>query len=155
MFERLIKKPLVKVTEFSLEIQLKLFYFTLRETWYAFSVVLESLFYEINILDILSELLKALGNISQSGCSMKNVWILPSTFHCMLWTADNRRPCFMNRAVWPQSVWTPRLLHHRIILSQRLRIKTSCLTLRLLMSYTYGAPILDVSRSHTTTQHSR
>jgi len=32
-----------------------------------------------------------------------------------------------------------------------------CLTLRRLMSYTYiyGAPILDVSRSHTTTQHSR
>ena len=30
-----------------------------------------------------------------------------------------------------------------------------CLTLRLLMSYIYGAPILDVSRSHTTTQHSR
>jgi len=28
-------------------------------------------------------------------------------------------------------------------------------TLRLLMSYIYGAPILDVSRSHTTTQHSR
>jgi hypothetical protein len=31
----------------------------------------------------------------------------------------------------------------------------SSLTLRLLMSYIYGAPILDVSRSHTTTQHSR
>jgi len=35
----------------------------------------------------------------------------------------------------------------------------SILTLRLLMSYTYiyiyGAPILDVSRSHTTTHHSR
>ena len=30
-----------------------------------------------------------------------------------------------------------------------------CLTLRLLMSYIYGAPILDVSKSHTTTQHSR
>jgi len=29
------------------------------------------------------------------------------------------------------------------------------LTLRLLMSYIYGAPILDVSRSHTMTQHSR
>ena len=33
------------------------------------------------------------------------------------------------------------------------------LSLRLLMSYiyiyVYGAPILDVSRSHTTTQHSR
>jgi len=30
-----------------------------------------------------------------------------------------------------------------------------CLSLRRLMSYIYGAPILDVSRSHTTTQHSR
>ena len=29
------------------------------------------------------------------------------------------------------------------------------LTRRLLMSYVYGAPILDVSRSHTTTHHSR
>jgi len=37
------------------------------------------------------------------------------------------------------------------------RITNSCLllTLRWLMSYIYGAPILDVSRSHTTTQHSR
>jgi hypothetical protein len=33
--------------------------------------------------------------------------------------------------------------------------KDARLTLRLLMSYVYGAPILDVSRSHTTTQHSR
>ena len=29
------------------------------------------------------------------------------------------------------------------------------LTLRLLMPYIYGTPILDVSRSHTTMQHSR
>jgi len=29
------------------------------------------------------------------------------------------------------------------------------LTLRRLMSYIYGAPIFDVSRSHTTTHHSR
>ena len=35
------------------------------------------------------------------------------------------------------------------------RIRIKSLTLRLLMSYIYGAPILDVSRSHTTTQHSR
>jgi len=35
------------------------------------------------------------------------------------------------------------------------RIRVKSLTLRRLMSYTYGAPILDVSRSHTTTQHSR
>jgi len=34
-------------------------------------------------------------------------------------------------------------------------VTTGLLTLRRLMSYIYGAPILDVSRSHTTTQHSR
>ena len=33
--------------------------------------------------------------------------------------------------------------------------RETLLTLRRLMSYIYGAPILDVSRSHTTTQHSR
>ena len=35
------------------------------------------------------------------------------------------------------------------------RTMVKSLTLGLLMSYIYGAPILDVSRSHTTTQHSR
>jgi len=35
------------------------------------------------------------------------------------------------------------------------RIIINHITLRLLMSYVYGAPILDVSRSHTTMQHSR
>jgi len=35
------------------------------------------------------------------------------------------------------------------------RIRVKSLTLRLLMSYIYGAPILDVSRPHTTTHHSR
>jgi hypothetical protein len=35
------------------------------------------------------------------------------------------------------------------------RYLAQSLTPRLLMSYIYGAPILDVSRSHTTTQHSR
>ena len=34
-------------------------------------------------------------------------------------------------------------------------LKILILTLRRLMSYIYGGPILDVSRSHTTTQHSR
>jgi len=34
-------------------------------------------------------------------------------------------------------------------------LKLHNLILRRLMSYIYGAPILDVSRSHTTTQHSR
>ena len=42
---------------------------------------------------------------------------------------------------------------HHFLLVSRIRVKS--LTLRLLMSYIYGAPFLDVSRSHTTTQHSR
>ena len=35
------------------------------------------------------------------------------------------------------------------------RIRVKLLTFRRLMSYIYGAPILDVSKSRTTTQHSR
>jgi len=42
--------------------------------------------------------------------------------------------------------------HHFLHVS---RIRVKSLTLRLLMSYIYGAPILDVSTSHTTTHHSR
>jgi len=42
--------------------------------------------------------------------------------------------------------------HHFLHVS---RIRVKLLTFRLLTSYIYGAPILDVSRSHTTTQHSR
>ena len=45
------------------------------------------------------------------------------------------------------------LLAHHFVHVRRIRVKS--LTLRLLMSYIHGAPILDVSRSHTTTQHSR
>ena len=43
-------------------------------------------------------------------------------------------------------------VHHFLHVS---RISVKSLTLKLLMSYIYGAPILDVSRSHTTTHHSR
>ena len=43
-------------------------------------------------------------------------------------------------------------VHHFLHVS---RIRVKSLTFRRLMSYKYGAPILDVSRSHTTTQHSR
>ena len=42
--------------------------------------------------------------------------------------------------------------HHFLHVS---RIRVKLLIFRLLMSHIYGAPILDVSRSHTTTQHSR
>jgi len=44
---------------------------------------------------------------------------------------------------------------NRILLALIYGKKLRHLTLRRLMSYIYGAPILDVSRSHTTTQHSR
>ena len=42
--------------------------------------------------------------------------------------------------------------HHFLHVS---RIRIKLLTFRRLMSYIYGAPILDVSRTHTTTHHSR
>ena len=45
------------------------------------------------------------------------------------------------------------LVAHHFLHVSRIRVKS--LTFRLLMSYIYGAPILDVSRSHTTTHHSR
>ena len=45
--------------------------------------------------------------------------------------------------------YLPALLAHHFLHGSRIRVKS--LTLRLLMSYIYGAPILDVSRSHTTT----
>ena len=45
------------------------------------------------------------------------------------------------------------LLAHHFLHVSRIRVKS--LTIRLLMSYIYGAPILDVSRSHKTTHHSR
>jgi len=51
------------------------------------------------------------------------------------------------------ATWDPRFVHTYC------KFRNVCigllLTLRRLMSYIYGAPILDVSRSHTTTQHSR
>ena len=45
------------------------------------------------------------------------------------------------------------LLAHHFLHVSRIRVKS--LTFRRLTSYIYGAPILDVSRSYTTTQHSR
>jgi len=68
----------------------------------------------------------------------------------------------VKKAGWvPGPVWTTAENFALIrITSPKLPIRSesvysTCLTLRRLMSYIYGAPILDVSRSHTTTQHSR
>ena len=45
--------------------------------------------------------------------------------------------------------------HHCYRFPERRAELVSFLTLRSLALYIYGAPILDVSRSHRTTQHSR
>jgi len=58
--------------------------------------------------------------------------------------------------IWTEYKGKPR---KEAVANFRLKTGHDCLaaslTLRRLMSYIYGAPILDVSRSHTTTQHSR
>jgi len=51
------------------------------------------------------------------------------------------------------SVWVGQ--HLAFPINDDLKQRNALLTLRLLMSYIYGAPILDVSRSYTTTHHSR
>ena len=53
-----------------------------------------------------------------------------------------------------ESDYDPSIIHP-VAQSQYWPKYPGSLTLRRLMSYIYGAPILDVSRSHTTTQHSR
>ena len=81
-------------------------------------------------------------------------------FKLLVWS-----PLYLRLAMRVYVIWSPRLRHLYSVLHTTVRIyvyKTfilgywlSALTLRWLMSYIYGAPILDVSRSHTTTQHSR
>jgi len=53
----------------------------------------------------------------------------------------------------PTGIWSP---DRPSLIKSLYRLRPQgLLTLRRQMSYIYGAPILDVSRSHTTTQHSR
>jgi len=59
----------------------------------------------------------------------------------------------LNPELNPICYLLPLLGAHHFLHVSRIRLKL--LTFRLLMSYIYGAPILDVSRSHTTTHHSR
>ena len=47
------------------------------------------------------------------------------------------------------------LLAHHFLHVSRVRVKSLTLTLLMSYIYIYGVPILDVSRSHTTTHHSR
>ena len=77
--------------------------------------------------------------------------------HIVLPTGDTHihRPCInpLNTELNPIYYLLALLGAHHFLHISRIRVKS--LTFRLLMSYIYGAPILDVSRSHTTTHHSR
>jgi len=89
----------------------------------------------------------------------KNCKIYIKPRHTGLHTSEDRKCVTQNRT------WTNHLRSYLTItycdnkpLWDRLPEEKSGvyeLTLRRLMSYMYGAPILDVSRSHTTTQHSQ
>ena len=101
----------------------------------------------------------------EESVSELNVWVLVASF-CWLLCQPYARVRSLSRDVWPSNNVNPlnpelnpicyllALLgaHHFLHVS---RIRVKLLTFKLLMSYIYGAPILDVSRSHTTTQHSR
>ena len=78
-------------------------------------------------------------------CIAPNWYLLHPLHFTSTWTVTpyQQMDCLINK---PATFCTT-------LLSER--TSQICLTLRLLMSYIYGAPILDVSRSHTTTQHSR
>ena len=71
--------------------------------------------------------------------------------HQLLIYADDVNP--LNPELNPICYLLALLGAHHFLRVSRIRVKL--LTLRRLMSYIYGAPILDVSRSHTTTQHSQ
>ena len=73
----------------------------------------------------------------------------------LVWSGHFRRQNFnpLNAELNPVCYLLALLGAHHFLHVSRIRVKA--LTFRLLMSYIYGAPILDVSRSHTTTQHSR
>ena len=68
-------------------------------------------------------------------------------------TLDNDQLNPLNAKLNPICYLLALLGAHHFLHVSRIRVKS--LRFRLLMSYIYGAPILDVSRSHTTTHHSR
>ena len=77
----------------------------------------------------------------------------PGILRTYLHKTDERQLNSLNPELNPICYLLPLLGAHHFLHISRIRVKL--LTFRLLMSYIYGAPILDVSRSHATTQHSR
>ena len=93
-------------------------------------------------------------------CQKQPFYFLSQLFSCLTRTgarADVYRQSQTGLVVPGRNI----ALLYRLALSGLVAPHGYCLTLRRLMSYIYiyiyiyGAPILDVSRSHTTTQHSR
>ena len=107
-----------------------------------------------------------------------NISLFHLDSHCFLWPSPTLTAIFLHgfpvltsarefvvSQFWPVTInlLTPELNPicyllallgaHHFLHVRRIRVKL--LTFRLLMSSTYGEPILDISRSHTTTQHSR
>ena len=73
------------------------------------------------------------------------------TLHSVIGVQTKAEKCFLKRKL-------DFLTAHQHFVHGHEEFKTTHLTLkrlRYIYIYIYGAPILDVSRSHTTTQHSR
>jgi len=90
--------------------------------------------------------------------SSEKTWFAKEKNHLSSGQCTCPQKCFGNGKINPLKpelnpiCYLLALLAHHFLHVSRIRVKS--LTIRLLMSYIYGAPILDVSRSHTT-QHSR
>jgi len=94
-----------------------------------------------------------LARVDTVGCGSLLSWL----DHCLFELCVLVNP--LNPEINPICYLLALLGAHNFLHISRVRVKL--LTFKLLMSfiyiyiYIYGAPILDVSRSHTTTQHSR
>jgi len=88
---------------------------------------------------------------------LSKILVIPSCQHTYSWCWDLIKADTGKRSTSFCSTLfsVPFFLDYLTLLKEAVYSSETSLTLRRLMSYIYGAPILDVSRSHTTTQHSR
>ena len=85
--------------------------------------------------------------------SQKSVPLLAVVYECESWFLKFKSSLSPLNPELNPICYLLALLAHHFLHASRIRVKS--LTLMLLMSYIYAAPILDVSRSHTTMHHSR
>ena len=114
-------------------------------------------------LSALWMLLSSCGTVGSSGINWTlSCWQVHYFTHYMITIVNNCLQFVELAQLMKQHYWRPGLHDNEAgtkfeALLNTFQVNSICstLTLRLLMSYIYGAPILDVSRSHTTTQQSR